>query len=37
MEIAMVTGATTKIYQVAGHVFLAGYRSSHREKPEFEL
>jgi hypothetical protein len=29
--------ATTKISQDAGHVFLAGYRSSRREKPEFEL
>jgi carboxymethylenebutenolidase len=28
---------TTKIYQDAGHAFLADYRPSYREKPAFEL
>jgi hypothetical protein len=28
---------TTKIYQDAGHAFLAYYRPSYREKPAFEL
>jgi carboxymethylenebutenolidase len=28
---------TTKIYQAAGHAFLADYRPSYREKPAFEL
>jgi carboxymethylenebutenolidase len=28
---------TTKIYQGAGHAFLADYRPSYREKPAFEL
>lgn len=28
---------TTKIYQDAGHTFLADYRPSYREKPAFEI